>query len=153
MLAMRWMDSANFSNGLGRHMFGPIPAPVRPIVKAVMRRMNAKRLHGHGIGRHLPARIAELAIHDVNALAAILSDKPFLMGGKPCAADAFVFGIVTSILTPPLDSPLRAAMLRQANLVAYRDRITDKYFSQRQTVNVAKSEASGSQFLRAADHA
>jgi glutathione S-transferase len=153
MLDLRWIDTANFDKGLGRYMFGSIPAPLRPIVKSILRRMNAKRLHGHGIGRHARPDIAELAIRDVEALAAILGDKPFLMGNEPCAADAFVFGIVTSILTPPLDSPLRASMQQHANLIAYRDRITKKYFSQRQAVNVARSEPSGSQLLRPTDRA
>jgi glutathione S-transferase len=129
MLDMRWMDSNNFDAGLGRHMFGPIPAPARPIVKSILRRMNAKRLHGHGIGRHARSQIAEFATRDVQALAAVLGDKPFLMGDKPCAADAFVFGIVTSILTPPLQSPVRTAMQQHSNLVAYRDRIMGQYFS------------------------
>jgi len=129
MLEMRWLDPDNFKAGLGRHMFGPIPAPARPLVKSMLRRMNAKRLHGQGIGRHKRQQIAELATKDVEALAAILGNRPFLMGDNPCAADAFVFGIVTSILTPPLKSPIRAAMERHANLVAYRDRITSQYFS------------------------
>src|ERR1700681_1803771 len=129
MLDMRWVDEANFNEGLGRHMFGPVPAPVRSMVKSMLRRMNARRLRGHGIGRHARSDIAELAIRDVEALATILGGKPFLMGAKPCAADAFVFGIVTSILTPPLKSPIRAAMERHANLVAYRNRITSQYFS------------------------
>jgi glutathione S-transferase len=128
MLEMRWLDADNFRVGLGRHMFDPIPAAVRPIVKSVLRRMNAKRLHGHGIGRHPRQQIAELAIRDVETLAAILGSKLFLMGDKPCAADAVVFGIVTSILTPSLKSPIRAAMERRANLVSYRDRITNQYF-------------------------
>jgi glutathione S-transferase len=129
MLDLRWIDVANFRAGLGRHMFGAIPAPVRPIVKSALRRMNANRLRGHGIGRHPRAQIAELAIRDVNALAAVLGDKPFLTGDQPCGTDAFVFGIVTAILTPPLDSPIRSALQQQANLVAYRDRITRRYFS------------------------
>ena len=153
MLDMRWMDTANFNKGLGRHMFGSIPAPARPIVKSMLRRMNAKRLNGHGIGRHPRATIAELAIHDVEALAAILGDKPFLMGDGPCAADASVFGIVTSILTPPLDSPLRASMQQHTNLIAYRDRITKKFFSQARAVNATKPESSASTLLRATDRA
>lgn len=128
MLDLRWIDVANFRAGLGGHMFGAIPAPVRPIVKSALRRMNAKRLRGHGIGRHPRAQIAELAIRDVSALAAVLGDKPFLTGDQPCGADASVFGIVTAILTPPLDSPIRSALQQQANLVAYRDRITRRYF-------------------------
>ncbi|HYM01786.1 MAG TPA: glutathione S-transferase family protein [Stellaceae bacterium] len=148
MLDMRWLDAANFKNGLGRHMFGPIPAPARPLVKSMLRRMNAKRLHGHGIGRHPRQQIAELAIRDVDALAAIIGDKPFLIGDKPCAADGFVFGIITSILTPPLDSPIRAAMQKHANLVAYRDRVTSTYFADHQPVaRAVDSPASGARRL------
>src|SRR5260370_40085617 len=73
--------------------------------------------------------MGERAMRDVEALATILGGKPFLMGEKPCAADAFVFGIVTSILTPPLNSPIREAMQRHTNLVDYRDRITSQYFA------------------------
>ena len=129
MLDLRWTDGANFNAGLGAHMFGAVPAPVRPLVKTLLRRMNAKRLHGHGIGRHARAQIADFAIRDVDALAAILGDKPYLGGDKPCGADAFMFGIVTAILTPQLNSPIRTAMQQHANLVAYRDRITKQYFS------------------------
>lgn len=143
MLDMRWADAANFNKGLGRHMFGPIPAPLRPIAKSMLRRMNAKRLHGHGIGRHARRQIVELAIRDVDALAAILGDKPFLMGDKPCAADGFVFGIVTSILTPQLESPIRASLQKQANLVAYRDRITSQYFPEQPVTRAAYADPSG----------
>lgn len=136
MLDLRWMDKANFRMGLGAHMFGPIPAPVRPLVKAVMRRMNAKRLHGHGLGRHKRPAIAQLAIRDIDALAALLGDKPYLMGDKPCSADAAVFAIVAAILTPPLESPIIAATAKHANLVAYRDRIADGHFPE-----VAKARA------------
>jgi glutathione S-transferase len=88
-----------------------------------------ERLRGHGIGRHPRARIVEFAIRDVDALAAVLGDKPFLADDQPCGADAFVFGIVTAILTPPLDSLIRTALRQHANLVAYCDRMTNRYFS------------------------
>ena len=129
LLDLRWVDAANFKRGLGRHMFGAIPAPVRPFVKAKLRQMNIQRLHGHGLGRHSRPGIADLAIRDIAALASLLADKPFLMGDEPCAADAFVFAIVTAILTPALPSPVRDALGRQDNLVAYRDRLTGRYFS------------------------
>jgi glutathione S-transferase len=144
MLDSRWTDSANFKAGLGRHMFGAIPAPVRPIVKSVLRRMNAKRLHGHGIGRHPRAQIAEFAVRDIDALATLIADKPYLASDRPCGADAFVFGIVTAILTPPLDSPIRTALRQHANLVAYCDRITRQYFSgQPEAVVYDVAEAGG----------
>lgn len=129
MLEARWLDRATFAGGLGRHMFGAVPAPLRPVVKAVLRRMNAKRLHGHGLGRHDKAEIAALGGSDLDALAVLLGDKPYLMGERPCGADATMFGMVTAIMTPPLDMPLRAMATRHANLVAYRDRIMRRYFS------------------------
>jgi glutathione S-transferase len=128
MLELRWLDKQNFANGLGRHMFGVVPAPVRPLVKLMLRRMNAKRLVGHGIGRHARADIAALASRDLDALAALLSDKPYLMGDNPCAADATVFGIVTSIMTPSLESAVVTAARGHANLVAYCGRVADQYF-------------------------
>jgi glutathione S-transferase len=129
MLDARWRDRANFANGLGRHMFGAVPRPMRPIVKAVLRHSNAKRLLGHGLGRHTTAEIAELGGRDLDALAVLLGDKSYLMGEKPCGADATAFGIVAAILTPSLDMPLRAAAARRANLVGYRDRVMSCFFS------------------------
>jgi glutathione S-transferase len=127
MLHARWLDRDNFRKGVGT-MFGMIPAPVRPAVKAMLRRQNAGRLRGHGLGRHAEADIVALATRDIDALAVLLDGEPYLTGSRPCGADAFVFGIVTSILTPPLDTAIGTTMRRHANLVAYRDRLTRDYF-------------------------
>jgi glutathione S-transferase len=127
MLEARWLDRGAFVAGVGT-MFGVVPWPLRPLAKVMLRRANAARLHGHGIGRHAKSDIAWLAGRDIEALAALIGDKPYLMGDRPCGADAFVFGIVTSILTPPLGNPLQAAMRRHSGLVAYRDRLTREFF-------------------------
>ena len=50
---------------------------------------------------------------------------------RPGLLSAFLFAFVTSILTPPLDTPLRSAMAAHANLVAYCDRMTCRYFPPR----------------------
>jgi len=128
MLEARWIDDGNFKAGLGRYMFGQAPAPARPLVKAVLRRMNAKRLQGHGLGRHSPDVIFDLARRDIDALAATLADKCYLMGDTPCAADASAWAITTAILTPSLNTPLRESMAARANLVGYRDRLGAQYF-------------------------
>jgi len=83
MLEARWLDRANFENGLGRYMFDGVPMPVRPLAKAMLRRMNARRLSGQGIGRHSRDEIAALAARDVDALAVLLGDRPHLM--RRCA--------------------------------------------------------------------
>jgi glutathione S-transferase len=128
MLEARWLDPANFRKGVGT-MFGIVPGPLRPLAKMMLRRQNASRLKGHGIGRHARSDIVRLAVRDIEALAVLVGDKPYLMGEKPCGADAIVFAMVTSILTPPLDTPLRPAMQKHRNLVAYQDRLTTKYFA------------------------
>jgi glutathione S-transferase len=128
LLEARWLDSGNFKSGLGRYMFGQVPAPARPLVKAVLRRMNAKRLQGHGLGRHGTDDIFDLARRDIDALAATLADKRYLMGDSPCAADATAWAMTTAILTPPLNGPLREAMAARANLVGYRDRLFARFF-------------------------
>jgi glutathione S-transferase len=127
MLESRWLDRANFLNGVAT-MFGAVPAPLRPVARIALRRMNAARLRGHGLGRLSKAKIAKLATCDIDSLATLFGDKPYLMGSQPCGADATVFGMVASILTPPLCSPLRAAMGKHANLVSYRDRLMLEYF-------------------------
>ena len=129
LLHMRWCDRATFDQGLGRYMFGVIPAPARPLAKALLRRMNAKRLSAQGMGRHAPAEIAALAARDVEALAVLLGGKPWLMGDAPCAADAAVFGLLAAILTPPLQTPLRTAAEQHPALLAYRDRLMSRYFA------------------------
>jgi glutathione S-transferase len=126
-LHTRWLDRTNFRAGVGT-MFDVIPAPLRPAAKVMLRRMNAARLRGHGLGRHVDSDIARFAVRDIETLAVILDDRPYLLGDKPCGADAFVYGIITSILTPPLESALRTAVAERANLVAYCDRLTRQFF-------------------------
>ncbi len=128
MLHARWADPAAFARGLGRHMFGAIPAAIRPVVKALLRRTNAKRLHGHGLGRLSRDEIQEVAIRDIDALATLLRDNPYLFGQAPCGADATIFAMLTAIMTPPLDIAIRAAARRHQNLAAYCQRITARYF-------------------------
>lgn len=129
MLKSRWLDRKNFRAGLGKYMFGVVPAPARPLVKAMLTRANRKRLVGHGLGRLSPAEIDDLGTRDIEALAAILGDKRYLVGDRPCGADATLFGQLTALLTPPLGSPVRDAILRHPNLVRYVERITAEYFA------------------------
>src|SRR5688572_9694004 len=56
----RWMDDANFDKG-PRNFFRAVPAPVRPLVAAMIRRQVRRRLHGQGMGRHSPQEITSLA--------------------------------------------------------------------------------------------
>jgi glutathione S-transferase len=123
----RWIDDANFA-GSAAQFFGAVPTLIRPLVKALVRRKIAASLKAQGMGRHCGREIAELARRDIDALATLLGDKRFLFGDKPCGADATAFAFVAESLSPEIASPLRAATLANANLVAYRDRMLSAYF-------------------------
>ncbi len=123
----RWMDDANFDRG-PRAFFKGVPAPIRSAVVSMVRRSVRKNLWGHGMGRHARAEIERLGTHDIDALAAFLADKPYLMGSAPCGADASVFAMVAGALCPRFESPVRTAAERHANLVAYCDRMMSRYF-------------------------
>ncbi|MGH6851618.1 MAG: glutathione S-transferase family protein, partial [Methylocella sp.] len=127
MVAARWLDDANFAKGPAQ-FFKAVPAPLRPAVQSLIRRKVEKTLKLQGFGRHTPAEQDELAIADINALAALIEDKAFLMGDQPCGADAAVFAFVAGFLTPVFATPIRTAAEGHKNLSGYRDRILRKYF-------------------------
>jgi glutathione S-transferase len=127
LVATRWCDDENFAKGPAQ-FFKAVPALVRPVVQALVRRRVKKRLNSQGFGRHTPAEQDTLAIADVDALSALLGDKLYLMGERPCGADATVFGFIASLLTPVFASKVRSATERHQNLTDYRDRILGQYF-------------------------
>jgi glutathione S-transferase len=127
LLATRWLDDANFARGPAQ-FFKAVPMPLRPIVQSLVRRKVAKTLKLQGFGRHTPAEQNDLAIADINALASLLGEKAFLMGGQPCGADAAVFAFVAGFLAPVFVTPIRSAVEKHQNLVGYRDRILQHYF-------------------------
>lgn len=127
LIAARWSDEANFAKGAA-HFFDAAPAPIRGLLRSLIRRKVMKALVARGFGRYTPAEIATLAICDIDALAALIGDKPFLMGENPCGADASVFAMVAHFLPPLFETPIRTAAEGHANLVAYRDRIMQRYF-------------------------
>ncbi len=123
----RWGDDENFNAG-PRHFFDAVPAPMRPFVIFMVRRQIRRNLKGQGFGRHSEAEIVILATRAIDHIAAFLGDKPYLMGGKPCGADAIVFATLSNLLCDIFRSPMLGATERHQNLVAYCDRLMAEYF-------------------------
>lgn len=124
---LRWRNDANFAKGPA-HFFDGVPAAIRPLVRSLIRSKVLKTLKAQGFGRHSQAEVEELGIRDIDALAVILGEKPYLMGEKPCGADATVFSFLLGVLCPLFDSGVRAAAERHVNLVAYVKRMRETYF-------------------------
>ncbi len=52
---------------------------------AMVKRSVKKNMWGHGFGRHTKAEIETLGMRDLDAIAAFIGDKPWLMGDSPAA--------------------------------------------------------------------
>jgi glutathione S-transferase len=124
----RWTDDENFARGLGPVFDRMLPAPARAPVKWAIRKGVSWRFWQQGVGRFTPAELAVLGRRDVETVATLIGDKPYLFGEAPCAADAAVFAMLTLLMDPASASPTRDAALSMHNLVAYRDRIMGRYF-------------------------
>jgi len=123
----RWIDDANFRKGPAK-FFERIPAPIRPIVTAMVRRKLRTTLHGQGTGRHSQDEILALATRSVGAIADFLDDKPFFMGSEPTGVDATMFAFVCGVLCPHFESRTRAVAERRDNLRRYVGRMTARFY-------------------------
>ena len=123
----RWMNDENFRKG-PLQFFARVPAPVRPLVTALVRRRLRARLHGQGLGRHSPDEIHAIATRSIGAMADFLGDKPFFMGNEPAGVDATMFAFACAMLCPHFESPSRNAAEQHENLRRYVGRVTARYY-------------------------
>lgn len=127
LLDSRWTDEANFHKGPVQ-FFNKVPAPLRPIVVAMVRRQIRKMLHAHGIGRHTNAELVAIGTRSIDAMADHLGQKPYFMGAEPTGVDATMFAFAAGALCPAFDTPLRTAAERHANLRSYVGRMTARFY-------------------------
>ncbi len=123
----RWMVPENFAKGPSV-FFSQIPAEQRDaFTKEALERVRASFI-ARGVGRHSNEEIAMLACFSMNALELLIGDKPYLMGDKPCGADAFVFATLAAAMTPFFDTPIRTDAISRPRLVAYVSRMMDRFY-------------------------
>lgn len=127
MVHARWVRDDNFNAGPIK-FFKAAPALIRPLVVKMVRGKIRRDLKGQGFGNHSEAEVVALAKRGIDGLAAFLGEKPYLMGEKPCGADAIVYSTVAGLLCNHFDTPLIEATARHDNLVAYNNRMTAQYF-------------------------
>ncbi len=123
LIRERWLDSGNFDRGPS-HFFDGAPEEVRQAALAHMR----QNMQAVGVGRHTDREVVALAARSLAAVSAILADKPFLFGDRPCGADATVFALLAGVLTPFFDGPVRRRAEGYGNLVAYVDRLMARFY-------------------------
>jgi glutathione S-transferase len=102
-----------------------IPGFVIPFI----RRDILKKLHHQGTGRHSYDEAARMAIDDYDAVSELLGDRPFLLGDQPRTVDATVFAFLEAALGYPIENNLKKHAQGRPNLVAYRKRIRDRWWT------------------------
>lgn len=93
-----------------------------------VRRDVRKKLHGQGTGRHTLEEVIALGTSDFDACAELLGDRPFLLGDQPRTVDCTLFAFLDGVLGFPVDSPIKARVASHANLVAYRQRVRERWW-------------------------
>ncbi|HYI01265.1 glutathione S-transferase family protein [Hyalangium sp.] len=128
IIQVRWADEEGWR--AYRPTFEAIfPPVVGKVVVPMIRRKTVQRLRAQGLGRHRPEEILEMGKADISTVAALLGDKPYLLGDEPSSFDATVYAFLVSILAFPVDSPFRRYTQEQQNLVRYVQRFQQRYFA------------------------
>jgi glutathione S-transferase len=83
------------------------------------REYNSKRYYYQGIGRYEPDQAYARGIADLGVLANLLAESDYLFGAKPGSIDAALYGFIANIYFYEIDTPLKAFLLSQTNLVAH----------------------------------
>jgi glutathione S-transferase len=100
-----------------------LPAPLRQVGPALIRRGMRKALRAQGAGRHDAATIYSFAKRDLDVAAELLGDSPYLFGNAVTTFDLSLFGFVTSFACPVASSPVTDHLLTKPNLLAFGERL------------------------------
>jgi glutathione S-transferase len=127
LIDLRWRNDPNFEAGPA-HFFDRLPALVRPLVRRIGRSRMKKTLHLQGTSRLSRAAVEENAGKDIDAIATLLGQSPYLMGDAATAVDGFIYGILANLRVPIFETELRRRIESHANLTAYVARISNRFF-------------------------
>ena len=123
----RFLKPENFEKGPA-HWFDQAPEAMRDGLKAGLLDAVKANILAVGVGRHNEQEITWLAERSLNAIAITLGDKPFLYGDRPVGSEAVIFTILATTVNPYFDSPLHEKFAALPNLVAYVDRMMDRFY-------------------------
>jgi glutathione S-transferase len=84
---------------------------------------NFERYRYQGIGRFEPEQVYSRGSADLNAIAALLGESPFIFGRTVHSTDAGVYGFLANIYFYPIETPLRESVSSRPNLVSFCERL------------------------------
>lgn len=136
----RWCVPANFDRYrplLLDYARRSVPGWQRPLlplignaVLSMIRRRKARQAWEQGMGRHSGEEVLAIGCDGVRALATLLGQQDYLFGAFPSTVDASVYGMVHTLVKHPFPGPMQDFTLAQPELMAYHDRIAQRYWTE-----------------------
>jgi glutathione S-transferase len=114
----RWIDPLGWAT-LEPAFFGRLAFPVRRLAAGHYRRRVQQMLQLQGLGRHRPEDIYAMGRADLEAVADLLGERPFLMGDQLTTIDAVAYGFLANILAVPFETELKRTAESLPTLVTY----------------------------------
>ncbi|MED5617785.1 glutathione S-transferase family protein [Ideonella sp. BN130291] len=136
---LRWSSDANFEHlkpllldyavQTSRPLARTLLPRLAPLLMPAIRKKTLAQLHAQGIGRHQPQEIVQIALEGWQAVADFLGDKPYMLGDTPSGLDAIAFAFIHTASAPPFEHPVREQLQRMPNVMAYHDRMWQRYWA------------------------
>jgi glutathione S-transferase len=105
-----------------------VPALMRGMVAKSARKQVVGRAATQGLGRQPRAQVVANCNKLIDAFAEELGDRPYFTGERPTTFDATAYAFGLGTLCPSFDNELRRHAATKKNLVAYVDRLREKYW-------------------------
>lgn len=118
----RWIDDGGWRI-MEETFFKRLPLPLRAVLPRIVRRKVAQSLRGQGYGRHTPDEIYMLGMDDLDALNALLDDRPFAVADRPGSVDATLYAFLVSLIRTPFTDPLALHARSCPAFTAYLERV------------------------------
>ena len=113
-----------------REFASSMPIPLRWLVLNLVKRGFSKQLYARGMGRHSDEVVVSQGKADLDALAELLGDKPYFLGGQPSSIDACIFGFLGVSLYVNGDNQLYRHGASIESLMRYCERMRARYFAE-----------------------
>jgi glutathione S-transferase len=119
----RWAEEEGW-NKVSSRFFDPLPAPVRLILKPMIRKKVVGSAYAQGIGRHTRDEIYEHGKQDLAAVSKMMGDT-FALDGKIRTIDVTIYAFVANLLRVELDTPIREFAKNDKRLVSHMERVAE----------------------------
>lgn len=127
LVYQRWIDEAGWAEW--RKVFEPmLPPVIGPFLAGLIRRKVRASLATQGTGRRTPEEIDRLGVADVEAVAAVLGEGPYLLGERPSSYDATAWAFLNTFAEFPVPSKTGDAVRGNPAMTAWLARMKERYY-------------------------